>query len=803
MDNTTESPQTITQDIILKLTTDTKNSGDFIKILNQVRYAAETANRALSSLGRTKIDTSYLQQQTANLALPIGALLASTLTKQIASQVTAIRNMPLPKMPAIPSTITNALQTAAAPPLPTYKVLSVGGQPYSPLALRSNSTAIVQSFAQQDKAAAASVKQIEKYRQAHQGAADATKKNADAAKQFKLGIGFNLPTFLTGYLTVATIKELSGYITQIARSRDLAQSLGGSGRDVTALLPHQRDAQLFSQFASQQFTNRFTSQTEISGLKNVRDTLMKSLGDDFGQELSLKLTNAFQGSSRDLQTFLAMASKSVPEALRAFQSQDVETFTTALSGATQKTSELSKTANSLETAWRDTKDAFEDLAKDIISENGGNIRTMIDGIAQSVVAAINTMRVWGSEAKPVFEFLLGGFRMAADAAKYWDELFNSRTDQNIAKMEALGQESKRYLSEAQKARAAGNESEAKRLSELAKKANQAQQEIYSNAQKQWGHIPELVLKSAEKVETYKGAMNDALAATKKERAEVEAVQTAASKSALNIQRISEDMKLTDAGLAAAQSALDAAATSPFAGFATADKAVQVLSLLETKRIQLQETLNNINQNTQKGRIEALEIEAKINSTIAQRNQLLQGQQKGYLDAVIAQQNASQRLAKIIIDQDSNLGAALARKMVKANPYLGSTGTFSNVSPFQYGVDMASNVAAYDKYRNQLGAWMNSNGQLDALRAAALSRPIVATSDMANTLVSSQQQSPKTTIRSQTVNTSQDGFDKLDQAGQLIIEGIRDVKSKYGELIEDERPTRPGGMGARAILGTGF
>lgn len=528
------------------------------------------------------------------------------------------------------------------------------------------------------------------------------------------GMGLAMPGFISVAAITASATALAGYTMQLARTRDVAQALGGAFRDVNDHLPARRDAELFSRFAQQSFASRFSGQTEIEGLQDIRDSLSKALGESYGTDLTVKLTESFKGSSDELQRFLAMASRDVPQALKVFQSRDIETFSTALAGVTMKTDGLTNVAFSLEQGWRDIQDSFESFVTEFVTANETDLKTVVQDIASGIVDLINAGRRWASEMKPVFDFIIGSFRVVADAVDFWKDPFSGGRKAGIlksatAEMEIYNQAAQKYIELAKAAKARGQDGVSDQLLAQAQQASDRANEVYAKALETVNgpSFEPLTLKTAQHVDDLATNMTDAVNQSQKERDELEGMATDAQKVALKIQRINERLEETDLGIRVARSAVQAAESSPF-GFARAFKTRMKLANAITDKIndlrQQWELIDGLENKTKADRMKALEIEEKINQQIAERNQLLKQQQRGYLDAVLAQVANAGAFEKTIVDQNRNLGMALEKGLVKANPLLGQVGEDANkydVHPFRFSTDMEANATGLQKYAEEL------------------------------------------------------------------------------------------------------
>lgn len=509
------------------------------------------------------------------------------------------------------------------------------------------------------------------------------------------GIGLNLPTFLSAAVIVAATKAMIGYVTELARARDYARALGGNLRE----LPYRRDQELYSKYAQQNFANRFSSPQEIQGLKALRDSMTQALGPEMGEQITLKLTEALKGSTAELQRFLVLASQNVPEALAQFESADIETFATALTAVRMETDEWSKAASNLESLWRDISEIGESLAGIVApvfgdiaaklresTKEGSSFRVAIIDAAESGVLGIYKLIAWIKE----------GYSEVLGWKQLWQEVKVTILDVGTLG----GTWGKDVYDQA-----------VKDLEATAVKAHEIQLAIGKSnkeARDLEGYFKQL-RERASQVPTAQTAsdMTKVAEQAQQARQELERAATPAERAALAIQRIAENLEIADAELKVVKSALAAAESSPF-GFAEAfEKRLELARMITEKINLLKEQLAEINaieNQTRADRLKALEIESQINDAIAERNQLLQQQQKGYLDAVQAQAFAAGRFEKIIVDQTKNTAMALERGLAKKNPYLGQVGKDAEayaVQPFRFGTDMQANIEGLNRYSQEL------------------------------------------------------------------------------------------------------
>lgn len=393
---------------------------------------------------------------------------------------------------------------------------------------------------------------------------------------------------------IAAITKMSDLVTEIARGRDMANALGGSFRRVTDYLPNRRDVALFTEFASQGFSNRFAGKTEIEGLKTLRDTLQEKLGESAGTELTLQLTESLKNSRAELQQFLAMASQDVPRALEVFQSADIETFATALNAARQRGDEMSETAFTLEKAWRDVKDSFETFVKDFVKTHHVDLKNVVQDIAQGLVDLINWGRRLAAEFKPVFDFIAGGFRIIRDAAKglgYIKDII--ATDIDMVSVRSIDKRLDGMLKQQRQARDRGDTAEFERLKTQIRTLMRERQRIMGGANERLrdpvSDVKDLTLGIAENVEQVKLKMTDVTAEAKKQRDELEKMATPIERAVLAMQKLDEVIGLQDARVALEQSRMAVIQSSPF-GFGqsfeqtirTAEAMSQRIAMLQRK-----------------------------------------------------------------------------------------------------------------------------------------------------------------------------------------------------------------------------
>ncbi|HNQ22444.1 MAG TPA: hypothetical protein PKK06_05060 [Phycisphaerae bacterium] len=566
----------------------------------------------------------------------------------------------------------------------------------------------VKLLREQTKAAAGALKSYEKMQKqtakiqqrlikSRQQAAKALPGHAGGRESKAGGVGLNLPTFVSAAVIVAATKAMIGYVTELARARDYARALGGNLKE----LPYRRDQELYSKYAQQNFANRFSSPQEIAGLKNLRDSMTTALGPELGESITLKLTEALKGSTAELQRFLVLASQNVPRALAQFESADIETFATALKAATMETDEWSKAASNLENLWIDIQQIGEQLAGIIApvfgdiaaklrdsTKEGSAFRTTIIDAAEGGVLGLYNLIAWIKE----------GYSEVLGWKQLWQEVKVAILD-----VGTLGGTWGKETYDAA----------VKELEETAVKAHEIRLGLAkSNKQARdlEGYFKQLRERAAQ-IPTDQTAQNleQAAQAAQKARQELERAATPAERAALAVQKLAENLEIADAELKVVQSALRAAESSPF-GFGEAfEKRLELVAKINERIDILREQLAEINaieNQTRADRMKALEIESQINDAIADRNQLLQQQQRGYLDAVQAQAFAAGRFEKIITSQEANVAMALTKGIAKKNPYIGQVGKDAEryaVQPFRFGTNMEANIQGLNEYSKALRA----------------------------------------------------------------------------------------------------
>ena len=535
-------------------------------------------------------------------------------------------------------------------------------------------------------------------------------------------LGFGLPAFLSVAAITAATRSLASYTTQLARTRDLAASLAGGRR----LGLSRRDSELFSGFATQRFSNRFLSPTELKGLQNIRSRLREALGEDQGSELTLKLTEGFRSSGEQAK-FLAAASVDVVKALKDFQSvSNIGDFSLALSAATMETDALSRTANTLETAWRDVQDSFERFVIDFVDKNEIDLKNSVQAVAQEVVDFINWSRRLAAEWKPIFKFffenfkkLIGFIKSSADEWRLLADsaagLFGSgdtrnRIDKRIDEANRIGAQIGVLISKAKRARAAGDEELANQLAATAKKLSFQQQDILRGAQDFFGVSESsevITLKTAQNVEEIKTQTQSAVDAAEKQRKAFEASRSAAEQTALALQRTSEQMSIEFLRLDLIRARLARFESSPL-GFGSLFNeqlaaAEQINRLLELNR-QQQAEVAKLNLDLRENQERMVKLQIEENNLIAEKSRLLRAQTRGYLDALTAQAFNAGRFQKILIEQDRNLAIALEKGIAKRNPLLGLVGdeaARNQVDPFRFSGDPDKDSTELERYHRQL------------------------------------------------------------------------------------------------------
>jgi hypothetical protein len=553
-----------------------------------------------------------------------------------------------------------------------------------------------------DKLMRSQQKLIGQYQKLAQAAEKATK----GGGFFGGGFGFNLPTFVSVAAITAATKAWIDLTLSMSHAHSKASALA-MGRDMTSILPYRRDADLFSQFAQQRFSNRFASMPEIGGLKKLREALSQSLGEDFGTELSLKLTKALSGNRRELTRFLVQAQTDVPAALRAFEEKldSVDEFALALAGVTMQENELSRAASGTEQVLRDIREIWEDLAtiaapilNDItakIHEATGSGSTFRNTIIDMAQAGVIGLYQFGDQVRS----LMGDFTDlrvdALELQKLWFNIKHPGVESGI-----LGGK-KKYQDQAmvdefwslQK----GIEDAHKRAASLRTPST----------------TPERIAEIAGYFSGLKQTMNDnarsfeeAQKKAEEERKRLLDLATPAEKAKNTIDDLNDKLREQSAVLQLAQSRVAAAQSNPFGWAEGIQATIEHVHVLDDTigilKQKLAETLA-LDQSITSNRIEAMRVETEINQKIAERNNLLKSQARGYLDAIQAQAFTHGRFSKIIITQEHAVLRGLRSGMVKENKLLGAA-EWSPIAPFQYTGNIGFDVNQYTERQQKLAGW---------------------------------------------------------------------------------------------------
>lgn len=593
---------------------------------------------------------------------------------------------------------------------------------------------------------AKTAKELVKLQKAMQGAI-AGKSAGGTSRSAGGGIGIGIPAFLSVAAITAATKAMGDYVTSLARTRDMANALGGSFRKLD--LPFARDAELFTEFANQNFANRFTGSSAIEGLRQLRDSLAQALGPEAGKSLTLEITKGFGANTEALDEFLAKVRIDLPRALKQFQSvSDIGAMTTALHAVTMESTELSKTAATLEQAWQAVKDQFELLTRDIVDKNGGDIRATINSISQSIVDGINWVRQYGAEWGPVFEFIRNGILELKKVWDFWSGAEKRRVSESYrhqAVQKINNEMARRWIDVMKHAKAEGDTARFERASAEAKKYGLLAEEAGIRAREALNgpDFKPLELKLPQAVEKVTASFNDAAVATKKEREEIEKMLTPAERVAIVLQRLGRDAEFLSGELAVSLAKLSYFESSPLgfgATFGVRLEAIQkITQQLELARKRLG-AINSLERQSDDQRKEALSLEEQIYKMMQQRMELQKQLNDGYLDAVQAQAFGAGRFEKILISRDQNLARALEMGAIKANRAVGQVGAAaraSDVSPFRFGLDQAENIKNAQKYGEELSKnWMSKGERrmLESLQSIdsklpAIGSPSPATDEM--------------------------------------------------------------------------
>lgn len=487
------------------------------------------------------------------------------------------------------------------------------------------------------------------------------------------GFGFNLPTIISVAALQRAVTGIMDYQLGLGHSASKAQALA-MGRDIPG---RDRDNELFAGFAEQRFSNRFASQTEIAGLRNLRNALKETLG-PAGQELALKLTDSLKGSQDQLTKFLVLAKANVPEALRTFESADINNFALALSAVTMKQNELGRSTSALDGLFDNLRDIAEDLAKRL----SPFVRDIADGLRNATAEGTSFRKtivdVAESGVSGIAYLLddIGGLNLALKQAElgwlnFKKNVFGSDNDYDAFAL----------ASEIQQLEKLGTH----RASDVA---------AYFS-------------KLREKIDQSTGSLKQNLDAAQLERKGLESIATGAERAALTMQRLDESIEIQSMNVALHKARLNRINSDPLGFGESFRESVATIQAITDEVQTMTEKLaqvNAIQNKTREDEKNALDIETKINDLLAERNQLLAGQRKGYLDAIQAQSLVAGRFQKLIFGQDHAIALALDAGIARANKLLGSVG-ISGVGPFRFGTDQAANVLNAAKHAQELSRYM--------------------------------------------------------------------------------------------------
>ena len=484
------------------------------------------------------------------------------------------------------------------------------------------------------------------------------------------GFGFNLPSIISIVAIERAISGLVSYQLGLGHGNQKAQALA-MGRDIQG---YGRDQSLFGSFAGQRFSNRFASKQEISGLRNLSAELRKALGTEAGSELTLKLTDSLKGSQEQLTKFLVLAKSNLPQALRMFESANVQDFALALSAVTMRQNELGQATSALDSLFRNLEDVWEDVAKiaaPVVADIAKSLKMATDQGSAFRSTVIDMAEGGVSGIAQLIDYV-GGLNLAVKQAQFsWMALFGGddydklQLTAEIQALEKLGSH----------------------------RAND---------------VSAYFAKLREKVDAASLSFNVNLTAANAERNSLEAMSTSAERAALSMARLDESIEMQNLSLALHRSRIARFENDPLgfsASFTETYATVQALNdeiaTMTDKLTQIQ----SIEHQTREDRKQALQVETSINELMAERNRLLAGQRRGYLDAVQAQSLVAGRFQKLIFSQDHAIALALDAGIAKANKLLGATGTVSGIGPFRFSMDQAANVVQAAKHSAELAKYM--------------------------------------------------------------------------------------------------
>jgi hypothetical protein len=573
-----------------------------------------------------------------------------------------------------------------------------------------------------------------------------------------IGGGISLPGLgpLIGMgAMIAAAKGLSSYITDLAWTREKARALGGD----KYALPHKRDAEMYSQFAEQSVSNRYSSPAAIQGLTAIRDALQRKLGEELGGEITLKLTDALKGSRQELEQFLSLAATNVPRALAVFKSADLATFQEALQAVTQQENEVGKTAATIEQTWRSIKQAAEDVTTALLQKYGGDVRAAMLDVANGVIDTINYM---GDLIDRVDEFGDGLRR-----AKEW--LLGPEGHKPIEVVP--GGPADRFL----KYMGWGQEQEQQPQGE----APQGQGRV------KMPKIPRITLPPAEAVNPTRQAVDAATkaiqAAAKVSRewwTNLTKTLSPVEQATLRIKDLDESLTESDAMVKRDMSRLNMLESSPL-GFgqqmqATLDAVKDLNSEIDLLTQKYQEQQRIVAENVKAGRdgradrVKALDLESQINDRMAERNKLLGSMQRGYLDAIGAQALGAGKFEKMIVSQDRNIGKGMRLAAIRNNPLVGSSTQGGN-APYRFGADMDQNLKdalVFEKgIRSRLGGNLPAPTILPPLSAGM--QTVMGGSALAPPAMSQP--------ASEAPASRNPGAGKLEQAAELLLDWAQEQK----------------------------
>lgn len=607
-------------------------------------------------------------------------------------------------------------------------------------------------------------------------------KSSKSAGAGSAGVGVAIPSFLSATAIGLATKALVSFNNQLARTRDAMRSLS-SNKSVQSIFGRSRDMETATGFLNQKFSNRFASDQELAGVKNIQDQLSKTLGTEGARALTLQLTESLKDNQAQLTEFLATASTDLPTALESFASADIQAFSQALTAVTMETDELTGSARNMEALWHEISDLFEDVGKivaPILSDVASKIR---ENIGEGTTFR-NTVLDLGEKAA------LGVVKLISwidDMRLGWLNAKLAVNEWALASIIAIDTVTGAFGDDYIQALAATNAEVMQELAKLSKGSNDRIAEV----QRYFDGLK----KTQDALAT---STDSAVNAAKRQRDGLEKLGFTAQQVAAALERLEREHSINDLISQRDESRLSFLESTPF-GFARAYSARQdvidgINRQLANTVEQLKE-IRRIENLTDKDRKRALELEREGYDLLRAKAEATKQLAKGYLDAIQAQAFGAGHFEKIIVSADQALGVALRKGIAKKNPLLGSLEP-RRIQPFRFGLDPMANQAGLQRYAEQLAKAhedIRTLGdhdiieQLISIRDAMGGRPTLA-----KPAPQRDAELQRGTNRKRASNTSGVSADAsiLEQAGRLLIRFSREYEAP--EEMESARHPALGG-----------